>query len=96
MRPTPERRALGVALVAALLVNGQEDWSDNVVGTWTTKSRKVLTGPVSTVFLGRGLLVVALCRRAHACSGLLRSSQRQINRTRAHRPVILFYGRWLL
>lgn len=79
-----------------------------LVGTWSTKSHQVFTGPVRTILPARPHHPLELrsqidsngrsqCVGADApAAGFLRSSQREDVRALTHRLLIFFYRRWLL
>jgi hypothetical protein len=80
----------GLAGLAAL-TTAQGTWPSELVGTWSTKSNKTLTGPVR--------------RRCHALyhypqltslAGFLRRPERRVHRALAHRHLLLFHRGRLL
>lgn len=85
----------GLALTATYalvsLVTAQDSISDpKIVGTWTTKSFKVFTGPVWRAKQSW------ILKQSDKITGLLQPSRRPLYRARTDRNLILFHSRWLV
>lgn len=86
----PSVIVLSLGLVS--LVTAQYDSA--LVGTWTTKSKKVLTGPVRLAADAESHTRAKVL--IQGCSGLLRPRQRPVNRARARWHFLLVHHRWIL
>lgn len=70
-------------LICSLLITAALANANDLVGTWTTKSRDVLTGPVCGT-TGCSIQMMKLTR-----IGILRSAQRQATRAESNGHFIL-------
>lgn len=85
-------RTLALAAAGLGLIASAQTLPVDIVGTWSTKSNKTLTGPVCLLYC----CSLATISADMIPTGLLRPHQRQVHRTRPHRNLILLHRRWLL